>query len=279
MANLKVHPTCKEKFAFAESCFAPSVLPYFEFWLHQAEPNELRGFKLLQLIFKDNGTKIVRTRGSSIGPRDSPMGRTNVSNFYFNLTQSMKLNKVDKEAVASQGIKLMPCSRILKPSALQLIQSWLTLENPEESVYAVIECLRGIYSAVRIQTDLPDHKNRRNYSKFNFSVSVDPPVERPRTSASSAGKGYRQVTTDKRYSTAKKMQFLKGAGNLTNWVSTTQAYGKSNYQEQYVTQNMSGARPSTHFGTRTSTAVTICPDTLRFDQTFYRALFAARPEQ
>lgn len=278
MAKITVHPECKHKFAFAESCLAPSVLPYFEFWLHHAEPIELNGFKLLQLVLKDNGTRIVRTRGCSSGPRESPKGRLNVTNFYYDLQKTKKLNRVDKQSLMHSGFTNMPCSRVLRPSALQTLVNWMMLENPEDSVYAIIECLRGILAAVRIQTDLPDHKNRRNFHKYSFNVTEDrSEAPRPRPSSSNPS-AFREVTTDKRYSTRKMLQGLRGAGNLTNWMPMTAPYGKSNYQEQFVTQNMAAARPSTHLGSRTSVAVTVCPDTLRFDQTFYRSLFAAKPE-
>jgi hypothetical protein len=86
----------------------------------------------------------------------------NVSNFYFNLQQTLKLNLVNRQAIINTGLSNLPCSRVLKSSALHILKHWITLESPEDSVYAVLECLRGVYSAIRIQTDLPDHKHRRN---------------------------------------------------------------------------------------------------------------------
>lgn len=272
MANLTVHPACIQKFAFAETCFAPSVLPYFEFWLHHAESVELRGFALLQNILKFNGTKILRTRDPTIGPKDSPKGRMNVSNIYFNLNQTLKLNRIDKQMTSNKGISLMPCSRVLNYKALQLVNSWMALENPEDSVYAVIECLRGIYSSVRIHTDLPDHKNRRHFNKFNYSLSPDPPTHRAKSSHDKPTNRQLEITTDKRYSTGKKMMFLKGSANLTQWISNANTHGKSNYQEQYITRGIPGARPVTHFGQRTSAAMTVCPDTLRINKTFFKVL-------
>lgn len=150
----------------AKNLTIPKYHKYLPNWLTNATSKELKGLKIISMIIKNKGQKLFRPLGRQSLPHHPEPHKLS----YFKSSYDSDFNNPDLQLVKDADVlkyrKLseLPCSSVLDPLALRMLQNWVLLSDSVEFQALVLQCLRGVYSTVKVFSSTMTTQHRQNFT-------------------------------------------------------------------------------------------------------------------
>jgi len=239
-----------EKQRVLAALLQPSLLPKAALWLQSADPNDIRGLKLLAAVYKHKGTKKFRkglgTTFSEASFQEAYQElnrRTMLSTYDSDFTQ----DRTSTALLTSARFDKFPCVQVLNPEARRYLRNWISLKDSEVCVQLVLSTLRSILAYVNYpKTLISEMKHtytdpttqllsksfafhRQNRSSIGSLPPKDVPKPHPARPTSQLSQSFSYSDLK-----ARKRALYKGSGQVATWLVGPQDH-QTHYQEQFST--------------------------------------------
>lgn len=170
---------------FLESIVKAYCSKYISTWLQTATNDEIKGLKVVQAIIKHKGQKRFKVHEKQerfdIDQAKNDVRRRTMTSFYTSHYSSASPSHSHiSEILKYKKLSELPYSQILTPTALQLIENWVKLDDDAKFKDLLLTFLQGVNSVCKINGNLPVTSNQDTFQWFskeekermNFPVTV-----------------------------------------------------------------------------------------------------------
>ncbi|CAG9311875.1 unnamed protein product [Blepharisma stoltei] len=254
---MEISPKLTNSLEFAESILLPNYKKYAKHWLANATKNEIKGLKIISYIIKCEGKKrfkrpSMKPRISDLRAAENDIRKESMRSHYDIEFGVEQLKHISGSAILRyRKLSELSFSTILTKEALIYLERWIQLRDSEEYQTLLLNCLRGIYSCIKIQQNLPvtqtqesfywysaEDQERVKQSNRNFVQTAPTFYKRSRRALSSINPGditFEIPAYDRSMSKERKLSGLRGNGDFTSWISNLNTGKVSLYQDSFST--------------------------------------------
>lgn len=277
---MELNSKLKSFLDFTKSIISSQYAKYVDFWLKNATKNEIKGLKVIQSIIKSEGKKrfrhqVLKATTFDLKAAEIEFRKEAMRSNYDREFGMEQLKNISGSAILRfRKLSELAFASILTKEALMYLERWISLKDNEEYQTLMLNGLRGLYSVVKIQQNLPvtqtqesfywyseEDQERVKQSNRKFVQTAPNYYKRSRRAVSQSNPAeitFEVPKYDRSISKDRRISGLKGSGDFTSWISNLNTGKVSLYQDSFST-HFSPLRSCHKSDYNTSMAIKVVP--------------------